>query len=105
METTRIRSRPNPPQMNISTAGGDVLTQLDGGTPKELTEAAPLTLNEAVVTRLPQQEERVYTRFGSRKRALAQPIPEGDGGASARRDSTYRFALLLGDIAAATFAV
>ena len=87
--------------MNISTAGGDVLTQLQGGTPAELQGATPLALNEGVVTRLPQQEERL----GTRKRTLGQPIPEGDGGSIARRDAAYRFSLLFGDIAAAAFAV
>jgi exopolysaccharide biosynthesis polyprenyl glycosylphosphotransferase len=91
--------------MNTSTAGGDVLTQLQGTTPAELKEATPLPLNEAGVARLPRQEGRSYTRFGSRKRALAQPIPEGDGGAIGRRDAAYRYALLIGDITAAAFAV
>jgi exopolysaccharide biosynthesis polyprenyl glycosylphosphotransferase len=90
--------------MNTSTAG-EVLTELQGGTPTELKEATPIPLNESVVTRLPRQQERSNQRLGPRRRALAQPIPEGDGGAIARRDAAYRFALLFGDIAATGFAV
>ena len=91
--------------MNISTAGGDVLTELEGTTPTEFEEASPHPLNEAVVTHLPGRQERASTRFGADKRALTQPIPEGDGGAAARRDTAYRFALMFADIAAAAFAV
>ncbi|HEX6459542.1 MAG TPA: sugar transferase [Thermoleophilaceae bacterium] len=70
-----------------------------------MRDVSPIPLDDSLVTPLPQRNERGYARFGTRKRALAQPIPEGDAGASARRDTTYRLALLVSDLVAASFAV
>ncbi len=83
-------------------AGEDVATE-PFGTTRADGDGDSTTLDERMVTPLPLAP--ALQRGGRWQRGAGEPIPEGDSGTIARRDTAYRLALLCADIVAAAFAV
>ena len=92
-------------------------TTLEGEDAPEITAHAPAELTDLPLRPVPvhpdepaRRPESPFRRWGSRRtgqldREPSKPIPEGDIGAIAKRDFTYRVALMCADLFAAVIAV
>ena len=98
-------------------AGVEELTTLEGEDAPEVTAHAPAELTDLPLRPVPvhpdepaRRPESPFRRWGARRtgqldREPSKPIPEGDVGATAERDFTYRVALMCADLFAAIVAV
>jgi exopolysaccharide biosynthesis polyprenyl glycosylphosphotransferase len=98
-------------------AGEEELTTLQGEAPAETNGRSTAELGDKPLRPVPvrpdaplRRPDSPFRRWGARRspgtvEEHVPPIPEGDIGPIARRDFTYRVALMLADIAAAALAV
>src|SRR3954454_12594706 len=98
--------------------GVDELTTLDGEHPSEVNGRPTAELADLPLRPVPEhpdvpvrRPESPFRRWGARRgvhiddREPGKPIPEGDIGSIAKRDFTYRLALMCADLLAAIAAV
>src|SRR3954468_12974301 len=97
--------------------GVDELTTLDGEHPSEVNGRSTAELADLPLRPVPEQPdvpirrpESPFRRWGARRGVQiagepGKPIPEGDIGSIAKRDFTYRVALMCADLLAAITAV
>src|SRR5690348_10863914 len=96
--------------------GVDELTTLEGETAAEVNARSTAELADLPLRPVPEPDaparrpDSPFRRWGTRRgahidREPAKPIPEGDIGSIAKRDFTYRLALMCADLLAAIAAV